>query len=301
MKSGVLALILAGGRGTRMGPLCLHRAKPLLPMGIQHRLIDFPIENSLTSGLDHVAVLADYRRQSLVAYIDQRRAARVQPLRQFDILKPASGSYAGTADAVFQNLSYLEASGTETVLVLAADHVYDMDYGPMLQFHHQRQADVTIGVVPIPREEAQRFGAAAMDDESKVITFQEKPIFPLGNLGSMGIYVFSMDYLSRILCRDAVDPASAHDFGHSILPRAVEEGANVFGYRFSGFWQDVGTVESFYRTSMLVLRSAPWARPVALPENEPSTAPSSVGLRGRIHNSLIAPDSHVLGDVYNSI
>ncbi len=300
MNSDVLGFILAGGRGTRMGPLCLHRPKPLLPMGLHHKLIDFPLINALRAGIQQVGVLADYQRDALAGYLRQLEAWSPPHHRRLDVLVPRIGSYSGTANAVFENLRYLEASGARTVLILAADHVYFMDYKPLLEFHLDNRADLTMSAVEVAPEEAHRFGILTVAGDSQVVQFEEKPAFAKGRLASMGIYAFSTRFLQRVLRIDAADPGSSHDFGHSVIPRAIVDGARVFAHRFSGFWRDVGTLQTFHETNLLMLESGSHPLPSAS-AGRPFPLRQSQRRAEGPDNSLVSPASRVDGEVCNSV
>ena len=297
-----MAVILAGGRGQRMGMLCEVRPKPVLSFGGRVRVIDFSLSNCVHSGIDRLAVLTDYRRSDIRQYLEQwskscRGGTRV------DVVEPQNGSYNGTADAVFQNLDYLCARGPGIVVVLAADHVYRMDYRKMVAFHESVGADVTVGVVPVPVEEAHRFGIAVTDAARRVREFQEKPAMPRTNLASMGIYVFNWEVLRNRLIEDAAEPLSLHDIGHAIMPRVVKRDA-VFAYGFDGYWQDVGTVESYYEANMrLLCDGAMFAPGNSWPilSGEVGAAPSRVWPDARVKNSLIGPGCAIHGRVENSV
>jgi glucose-1-phosphate adenylyltransferase len=294
-------MILAGGRGKRMDVLCQERPKPILPFAGRFRVIDFSLSNCINSGIRNIAVLVDYRRHFLKDYLGDGAAWGLDRRGKLQILEPRSGSYQGTGDAVYQNLSYIKAHGADLVLILAADHVYKMDYRRMIAFHQRTGADVTVGVTPVPIDEAHRFGVVHIDEASQIQEFVEKPRVPQSNLASMGIYVFRRDALFRRLSEDAEDDSSPHDFGHAIIPRMVRLD-KAFAYRFEGYWQDIGTVESYYEANMALAAESPsfslngdW--PISTREEKSSAA----SLPKMATNSLISPGCIVEGRVVNSV
>src|SRR4051794_34231864 len=253
----VLAVILAGGRGEGLSVLTEKRAEPAGPFAGKYRIIDFVLSNCVNSGIFNVAVLTQYQPNPLKDHIgigkpwDLDRWQGGVTLLQPYIGRQESGWQKGTADALYQNLDFIVGSGADIVLVLAGDHIYRMDYAPMLNFHRQRKADVTLGAVQVPLEEGHRFGILETDGEGRVLTFEEKPQKPKGTLGSMGIYVFGLDTLVRVLIEDAQaeesgDSPSQHDFGRDVIPGMMSRGENVFAYPYTGYWQDVGTVQSYW-------------------------------------------------------
>ncbi len=298
----VTAIILAGGRGKRMELLCHLRPKPALPFAGKLRVIDFSLSNCRHSQIEDVAVLVDYQRNYMVDYLREWAISNLQST-DFTVLPPAAGSYTGTAGAVCRNLGYLRSRPGDRVLILAGDHIYRMDYRKMLAFHESVNAEVTVGVARVPIEEAHRFGTACVDGQGKIRGFVEKPLNPTSTLASMGIYVFDKDILIERLVEDDSIPGSLHDFGYSVLPRMVEHN-RVFAYEFTGYWQDIGTVEAYYRANMELLVASPrfsldssW--PVlsdysALPRPQQSKD-------GRAVNSLISPGCVIKGRVENSV
>jgi glucose-1-phosphate adenylyltransferase len=241
----VTAVVLAGGRGKRMGALCDTRPKPALPFGGSNCVIDFSLQNCIDSGIENIIALVDYQRSYMSKYLNKLSGT-------IHIKEPKKNSYRGTADAVYQNLDVLHEMDTEAVLILAADHVYRMDYQKMFDFHKQAGADVTIGVVPVPIERAYQFGIVSTDIDDKIISFQEKPEKPECNLASMGIYIYNTAVLDRYLLKDALDASSSHDFGYSVIPRVIKN-ERVFAYKFDGYWQDIGTPEAYYQAHMDLL------------------------------------------------
>lgn len=260
----VLAIILAGGQGERLSLLSQKRAKPAVPFAGKYRIIDFALSNCVNSGITDVAVLTQYRPHSLHDHIGVGKPWDLDRQQGgITLLQPYVGQhdadwYQGTADAVYQNLSFIIESRCDYVLILAGDHIYRMDYAPMIAYHQQRNADVTLGAVIVPLEEGHRFGILETDVEGQVISFEEKPSQPRGTLGSMGIYVFNRDTLVRKLIEDEragelLASSTRHDFGHNIIPSMVEGSERVFAYPFAGYWQDVGTIQSYWEAHMTLL------------------------------------------------
>lgn len=266
--SKVLAVILAGGQGERLSLLSQKRAKPAVPFAGKYRIIDFALSNCVNSGISDVAVLTQYRPHSLHDHIGigrpwdlDRQKGGIRLLQPY-LGRAESEWYQGTADAVYQNLDFIMEDRYDYVLILAGDHIYRMDYRPMIDFHQQRSADVTLGAVVIPIEEGHRFGILETDAEGRVISFEEKPSEPRGTLGSMGIYVFNRDTLTRVLIEDARsdengNPSSQHDFGRNIIPAMLAQDQRVYAYPFAGYWQDVGTVQAYWETHMDLLTDRP--------------------------------------------
>ncbi|MDD5039477.1 MAG: glucose-1-phosphate adenylyltransferase [Dehalococcoidales bacterium] len=297
-----IAIILAGGRGKRMDILCHVRPKPALPFAGRFRVIDFTLSNCIHSKVKDIAVLADYQRSHLVNYLRHWNLENASPAN-FDILKPGTGSYKGTADAVYQNLDYLQKHHSDTVLVLAGDHIYKMDYRNMLAFHEQTKADATVGVITVPTEQACRFGTVTVDADRRISGFVEKSESSQSNLASMGIYIFNKDVLIERLTEDAAEDASPHDFGYAILPKMVKRN-KVFAYKFNGYWQDIGTIEAYYEANMQLLQKQP---PISLNGAQPIftgetvQAPVREFHQGSVVNSLISPGCVIKGHVENSI
>ncbi|HSE63332.1 MAG TPA: glucose-1-phosphate adenylyltransferase [Thermoanaerobaculia bacterium] len=258
------AVILAGGEGQRLGVLTDRRAKPAVPFAGKYRIIDFTLSNCVNSGIFDLMILTQYRPHSLIEHIAAGRPWDLD--RGFTggvhVYQPYRGRldtdwYRGTADAIYQNLSFVERGSPDRVLVLAGDHIYKMNYGSLIAYHSQTQADVTIGTLNVSREEATRMGILAVDAESRVTQFVEKPADPPGTLASMGIYVFDLKTLADILTEDAKRRDSSHDFGKDIIPRMVSGGMRVFAYPFENYWVDVGTVEAYWQTHMDLLKHPP--------------------------------------------
>jgi glucose-1-phosphate adenylyltransferase len=270
-----LALVLAGGRGTRLGGLTSHRAKPAVPFGGRYRIIDFPLSNCINSGIRRVGVLTQYKAHSLIHHIRQGWGFLHGELGEFVEILPAQqqmgeGWYTGTANAVYQNLEIIRVHDPRFVLVLGGDHVYKMEYGMMLGFHLNRNADVTVGCIPVSLERAREYGVMATDETGRVIEFAEKPLQPKHMpsseehaLASMGIYIFNTEFLVDRLMADAADPNSQHDFGKNIIPDAVRD-ARTYAYPFTdprtklpAYWRDVGDLDSYWEANMELIGVTP--------------------------------------------
>ena len=296
------SVILAGGQGKRMDILCYGRAKPGLPFAGEFRIIDFTLSNCIHSGIDEIAVLIDYQRSYMADYLRAWNRVNYEK-NNLRILPPRAGYYKGTADAVYQNRDHLIRYNSPYILVLAADHVYKMDYRKMLNYHQNKMADITIGVIPVPIDQARRFGIMQTDIKGRVVEFTEKPKYPSSNLASMGIYIFNKDILLEQLAEDNADENSVHDFGHSIIPKLIKK-HRVFSYTYGGYWQDIGTVEAYYQASMELTRKLP---SFSLDSNWPiftrdSILPSSYNsTSGSTNRSIISRDCIVKGIVEDSI
>ena len=306
MVAPVLTLILAGGEGERLSVLSQVRAKPGVPFGGKYRIIDFALSNVVNSGLTDVAVLTQYAPRSLIDHIGVGRPWDLDRSHGgVALLQPYIGRgrtrdwYRGTADAVLQNLEFLADRDPELVLILAGDHVYKMDYRPFIETHRAKQADVTCAVRTVPLEEAHRFGILETDADGRVTAFVEKPPNPTSNLVSMGVYVFDWKVLREVLSPDRVD------FGHDLLPWMVDAQRRVYGYEFKGYWQDVGTVESYWRTSLDLLSDKPGIELNDLgwliytrSEERP---PARIGPRAHVARSMVSHGCVVDGTVEHSI
>jgi len=268
LTSETLAIILAGGRGSRLKALTDWRAKPAVPFGGKFRIIDFPLSNCINAGIRHISVVTQYKSHSLQRHLQRGWGFLSGQFGEFvEVLsaqqRTGEGWYAGTADAIYQNLDIMRHYNPEYVLVLAGDHIYKMDYGKMIAAHVAKGADITVGCIPVPRAEAGEFGVMSINGEGRVIEFAEKPANPKPmpgddekSLASMGIYVFSVEYLRNRLMEDAKDKTSSHDFGKDIIPSAIEN-ANVFSFRFMnantgtpGYWRDVGTIDAYWEANV---------------------------------------------------
>jgi glucose-1-phosphate adenylyltransferase len=295
-----VGVIMAGGKGKRMDGLCRARPKPVLPFAGKYSVIDFALSNCLYSGIADLAVLTDYQRSYLARYL--REWGLSNAVRTFRILEPSAGSYKGTSDAVFQNLPYLDKLNAQNVLILAGDHVYKMDYGDMIAFHERAKADVTVGVIRVPIEDAHRFGTLSVSDDGTVLRFVEKSNYPDGDVASMGIYVFNKDVLAERLAENARTDFP-HDFGYTILPGMVGRD-RVKAYEFTGYWQDIGTPEAYYAANMELLSIQPrfsldGMKPVLT--QRLNLPPPYISDGAMVINSLISPGCVVKGYVKNSI
>ncbi|MBI2851580.1 MAG: NTP transferase domain-containing protein [Chloroflexi bacterium] len=296
----VQSVILAGGKGTRMDVLCHFRPKPMLPFAGKFHVIDFTLSNCVYSGVGNIAVLTDYQRSHIANYLGRWATVNFDPA-SFRILEPQKGSYKGTADAVYQNLDSFY--GADKVLVLAGDHIYKLDYRQMLAFHDSVRADVTVGVVQVPIEEAHRFGTVATEADSRIYDFLEKSPVSQSNLASMGIYIFNRDVLASYVIDDAANHNSRHDFGYSILPRVVKQ-ERTFAYRFDDYWQDIGTMGAYYMANMDIIARQPafslnGATPVLTADEDHSQ--SRIFKQASVRNSIIGAGCVIKGHVENSI
>ena len=306
----VMAVILAGGQGERLSVLSVQRAKPAVPFAGKYRIIDFSLSNCVNSGLYDVAVLTQYRPHSLNDHIGVGKPWDLDRVRGgVRLLQPYLGRrnsdwYKGTADAVYQNLSFLADSRKKLTLILSGDHVYKMDYCKMIAFHQEKQADVTVAVMEVPIQEAHRFGKMVTDDDGQIVEFEEKPPQPRSNLISMGIYIFESETLAKRLMEDARMRGSAHDFGKDVIPRIVHTD-RVFAYRFDGYWQDVGTIASYWKANMGLLGDPPnfdlydddWVIHTRSEERPPARVAGSA----RVVNSLVSHGCHIAGTVERSV
>lgn len=307
----VVALILAGGQGDRLSVLSEERAKPAVIFGGRYRIIDFALSNCVNSGVTRVGVLTQYRPRSLNDHIgigrpwDLDRQGGGVTLLQPYLGRDSSDWYRGTADAVAQNAYFLDETRAETVLILAGDHVYKMNYDELISHHLATGADVTVPLYEVPMDEAHRYGVLTTDDQHRVIEFDEKPDHPKSNLISMGIYVFRKEALIEQLVADSKRDDSTHDFGHDIIPAMVADKRNVYGYPFKGYWRDVGTIQSYYDGNMDLLEDLP-----DLDMYDPETRirtrvtgypPAKVGWRAYIQRSLLDLGCIVNGHVEHSV
>lgn len=310
-KKEWIAMLLAGGQGSRLYSLTKNLAKPAVPFGGKYRIIDFPLSNCVNSGIDTVGVLTQYQPLVLNEYIGSgqpwdldRQEGGVFVLPPY---QKSSGSdwYTGTANAIYQNLPFIERYDPEYVLILSGDHIYKMDYEKMLKFHKEKEADCTIAVLQVPMEEASRFGIMNAYDDGQIYEFEEKPANPKSNLASMGIYIFSWNKLREYLEQDAKTPGSANDFGKNIIPNMLAAHERMYAYAFDGYWKDVGTIDSLWEANMdlldpkvpLSLYDPEWkiyARNPALPPHY--IAPGAV-----VQNSMITEGCVIEGTVDFSV
>ena len=302
----VLAVILAGGEGERLSILSSMRAKPAVPFGGKYRIIDFALSNCVNSSIDNVVVLTQYNPRSLNDHIGlgrpwdlDRNRGGIRMLQPYIARGRASEWYRGTADAVLQNIETIRQAPGDLVLILAGDHIYKMDYTPFVAAHRRRRADATVAVRRVPIGDAHRFGILALGDNDAVVDWEEKPAKPKSDLASMGIYVFSKKALLRWLSDDLTD------FGRDVIPAMLDARARVFGYRFDGYWQDVGTIESYWQANMDLLVDRPqldlYDRDWLIHTRSEERAPARIGPTANIHNSLISHGCLVAGTVERSI
>ncbi len=309
IKKEMIAMLLAGGQGSRLGVLTAKVAKPAVAFGGKYRIIDFPLSNCINSGVDTVGVLTQYQPLRLNAHIGigipwdlDRNIGGVTVLPPYE----KSGNsewYTGTANAIYQNLDYIDSYNPEYVLILSGDHIYKMDYEVMLDFHKANNADVTIATMPVPYEEASRFGIVLTDDDNRITEFEEKPEKPRGNLASMGIYIFNWKILKEALIK--MSEQSNCDFGKHIIPYCHGKGDRMFAYEYNGYWKDVGTLSSYWEANMELINIIPvfnlyeefwriYTKSDALP-------PQYISEYARVERSIIGEGTDVYGEVYNSV
>ena len=306
-----VAMILAGGQGSRLGALTKNVAKPAVPFGGKYRIIDFPLSNCVHSGINTVGVLTQYQPLELNRYIGNgnpwdldRSHGGVYVLPPYKSAK-AGEWYKGTANAIYQNLSFLESFKPENVLILSGDHIYKMHYGEMLKAHKESGAAVTIAVMPVPWEEASRFGIMNVDEEGTITDFEEKPAEPKSNLASMGIYIFTYEVLKKYLEADERDPSSANDFGKNIIPTMLENGEKMVSFRFEGYWKDVGTIHSLWEANMDLVDQPPKFdlndRSWSIYSRNMALAPHYVGQNAKITNSTVTEGCFIDGEIKHSV
>ena len=306
-----IAMLLAGGQGSRLGLLTQKNAKPAVSFGGKYRIIDSSLSNCANSDIDTVGVLVQYRPLILNEYLGTGEAwdldvqnGGVHVLPPYATQTGGSG-YEGTADAIYHNLDFIDAHDPEYVVILSGDHLYTMDYSKMLGEHIANDADLTISVMEVPWDEAGRFGIMSVDQEGRVTKFAEKPKEPESNLASMGIYIFSTDVLRKSLLEDHDDKDSEKDFGKNIIPKLLAEGKRVFCYRFSGYWRDIGTIKSYYDANMDLLAEDPefniFDEKIKVYSNSNIYPPQFIGAKGDVRNSLICNGSEIEGTVIHSI
>lgn len=304
-------MLLAGGRGSRLGVLTKNLAKPAVPFGGKYRIIDFPLSNCVNSGIETVGVLTQYQPLELNEYIGSGQPWDLDSMNAgVHILQPyeqSSGSdwYKGTANAIYQNIPFIERYNPDYVVVLSGDHIYKMDYSKMIAYHKEHDAACTIAVYEVPMEEASRFGILNTNPDGSIYEFDEKPAVPKSNKASMGIYVFSWKKLRAYLEADEKDPNSSNDFGKDVLPTMLNAGERMFAYRFEGYWKDVGTIESLWEANMDLL-SVPM--PIDLHDKKwriyaknPGLAPHYIAKGAVVSDSLVTEGSEVYGSVQHSV
>ena len=313
MKKEVVAMLLAGGQGSRLYALTSNVAKPAVPFGGKYRIIDFPLSNCVNSGIDTVGVLTQYRPLELNSYLGN---GQPWDLDRSDggvhILPPYLGEgeqgswYKGTANAIYQNIGFLDLYDPEYVVVLSGDHIYKMDYSEMVSFHKKSGAACTISVLEVTMEEAKRFGILNVEADDKVYEFEEKPPQPKSNLASMGIYVFTWSKLRKYLIDDEADPNSSNDFGKNIIPNMLNAGEKLMAYRFAGYWKDVGTINSLWDANMDMLAGASSGLDMyddswPIYARTPIRPPHVTGPEAVISHSMITGGGQVNGSVANSV
>ena len=312
MKKECISMLLAGGQGSRLYALTQRIAKPALPFGGKYRIIDFALSNCVNSGIDTVGVLTQYRPLKLNSYLGNgqpwdldRSDGGVHVLPPYATSGDSGVWYKGTANAIYQNIGFIDLYDPEYVLILSGDHIYKMDYAKMLAYHKQTGADVTISVLEVSMEEARRFGIMNVDERDQICEFEEKPPHPKSNLASMGVYLFTWEKLRRYLIQDEADPASSNDFGKNIIPTMLAQGEKLFAYRFQGYWKDVGTIDSLWEANMdlldpnvpLDLYDDAWK----IYARNPVMPPQYVAEGAVTQNSMISEGCIVEGDVDFSI
>lgn len=309
IKKEMIAMLLAGGQGSRLGVLTSKMAKPAVAFGGKYRIIDFPLSNCINSGIDTVGVLTQYQPLRLNTHIGigipwdlDRNVGGVTVLPPYE-KSTNSEWYTGTANAIYQNLEYMEQYNPDYVLILSGDHIYKMDYKIMLDYHKANNADITIAAMPVPIEEAKRFGIVVTDDDNRITEFEEKPENPKSNLASMGIYIFSWKVLKNALI--ALKDQNECDFGKHVIPYCFENNKRLFAYEYNGYWKDVGTLNSYWEANMELIDIIPvfnlyeefwkiYTRTDAIP-------PQYISSDAFIEKSIIGDGSEIYGKVYNSV
>ena len=310
-KKECVAMLLAGGQGSRLYALTNNIAKPAVPFGAKYRIIDFPLSNCINSGIDTVGVLTQYQPLVLNEYIGNgqpwdldRNFGGVHVLSPYQ-KKAKSAWYEGTANAIYQNLNFIKMYNPEYVLILSGDHIYKMDYSKMLKDHIDKEADCTIAAIEVPLKEASRFGILNTNADDSIYEFEEKPKQPKSTLASMGIYIFTAEKLYKYLEEDEENPDSSKDFGKDVLPAMLNAGERMFAYRFKGYWKDVGTISSLLEANMDLLGDPPafdvndsdWK----IHSRNPLAPPEYLGEKAVVKNSMLALGSEIYGTVENSV
>lgn len=311
MKEKIIAMILAGGQGTRLGVLTKNIAKPAVPFGGKYRIIDFALSNCRNSDIHQVGVVTQYQPLQLNKHIGNGAAWGLDSRGGgATILQPYSSAdgekwFKGTAHAIYQNIDFIDSKSPEYVLVLSGDHIYKMDYSIMLAYHQEKNASLTVGVIPVPLKEASRFGIMNTDATGRIIEFEEKPAEPKSNLASMGIYIFNWSKLRRYLVEDQAKERQLEDFGKNVIPAYLKNGENCFAYAFDGYWKDVGTIESLWEANMefldlnhpLHIREEDWR----IYSQTPLSPPQFVTETGRVSDTMVADGCYIAGSVSHSI
>ena len=311
IKKEMIAMLLAGGQGSRLGVLTSKVAKPAVAFGGKYRIIDFPLSNCINSGIDTVGVLTQYQPLRLNTHIGigipwdlDRNVGGVTVLPPYE-KSNSSEWYTGTANAIYQNIDYIDMYNPDYVLILSGDHIYKMDYEVMLEFHKANNADLTIAAMPVPMEEASRFGIVITDENNRITEFEEKPANPRSNLASMGIYIFNWKLLRKMLVADMKNEESNHDFGKDIIPALLNDDKKLFAYKFKGYWKDVGTIDSLWEANMdlldkkngLDLDDRTWT---IYTEDVP-TLPQYISADADVKRAFITQGCIVEGEVRNSV
>ena len=310
-KQEVVAMLLAGGQGSRLGVLTKKLAKPAVPFGGKYRIIDFPLSNCVNSGIEAVGVLTQYQPLVLNEYIGNGQPwdldGMLDGVHCLSPYQQVGGAdwYTGTANAIYQNINFIERYDPDYVVILSGDHIYKMDYSKMVAFHKEHQADCTIAVIDVPLQEASRFGILNTNPDGSIYEFDEKPKMPKSTSASMGIYVFSWDKLKKYLTLDAQTEESSNDFGKDVLPAMLKAGERMFAYQFEGYWKDVGTIDSLWEANMDLLDPNV---PLDLSEDNnkiysrnPVMPPHYIGDNAKIQNSLVADGCNIYGELEFSI
>lgn len=310
-KTECIAMLLAGGQGSRLGILTKNMAKPAVPYGGKYRIIDFPLSNCVNSGIYTVGVLTQYQPLELNDYIGNgqpwdldRENGGVHILSPYQKIEGTEW-YKNTANAIYQNINFIDRYSPEYVLILSGDHIYKMDYSKMLSYHKEKNADCTIASLEVPWEEASRFGLMFVNDDGSISEFEEKPKHPKSNKASMGVYVFTWSKLRRYLLEDEANPSSGNDFGHDLIPAMHEAGERLFAYPFEGYWKDVGTIDSLWEANLdllnpkvdLDLSDNSWK----IYSRTPSSPPHYVAPTATVQNSMIAEGCEIAGAVDFSV
>lgn len=309
-KKETVAMLLAGGQGSRLYALTRDIAKPAVPFGSKYRIIDFVLSNCINSDIDTVGVLTQYQPLLLNDYIGtgepwdlDRAFGGIHVLPPYQA-KERSDWYKNTANAIFQNLHFINRYDPDYVLVLSGDHIYKMNYDLMIRQHKKTNADCTIAVIPVPMEEASRFGIMSCNDEGEITKFEEKPKVPTSNLASMGIYVFSKKVLEKYLIEDDKDETSSHDFGKNVIPKMLSTGCKMMAYRFEDYWKDVGTIKSLWEANMELLGDAKfdlYDPQFVIRSRNPMAPPQYFGEDSHVVNSLVGGGAEIEGLIENSV
>lgn len=310
-KTECIAMLLAGGQGSRLGILTKNMAKPAVPYGGKYRIIDFPLSNCVNSGIYTVGVLTQYQPLELNDYIGNgqpwdldRENGGVHILSPYQQIEGTEW-YKNTANAIYQNINFIDRYSPEYVLILSGDHIYKMDYSKMLAYHKEKNADCTIASLEVPWEEASRFGLMFVNDDGSISEFEEKPKHPRSNKASIGVYIFTWSKLRRYLLEDEANPASGNDFGHDLIPAMHEAGERLFAYQFDGYWKDVGTIDSLWEANLdllnpkvdLDLSDPSWK----IYSRTPTAPPHYVSPDATVQNSMVTEGCEISGDVDFSV